>query len=86
MEPEGMSDVSKTWYKEVAINDVCSDGTIILELPFANKEEIIVDRLSNGWLSLIILATIPIDSFTAKVKPLIGGLWMFPSNLSAIDA
>ena len=45
-----------------------------------------IDRLSNGWLSLIMLATIPIGSFTAKVKPLIGGLWIFPSNLSAIDA
>ena len=29
IEPGGMSDVSKTWYKDVAIKDVFSDGIII---------------------------------------------------------
>ena len=81
-----MSDVSKTWYKDVAIKDVFSDGTMILELPLANNEDMIVDILKRGWSSLIILAIIPIGSFTANVKPLIGGLWIFPSNLSAIEA
>ena len=86
IDPAGMSDVSKTWYKDVAINDVFSEGTTMHALPLAKSEEMIVDKLRRGWWSFIILATTPIDSFTAKVNPLIGGLWIFPSNLSAMEA
>ena len=59
---------------------------IIWLLPVAKIDPSTVTKLNRGSLSFKIVAITPRGSFIANVKPLIGGLWIVPSNLSAIDA